>query len=178
MKKFIATLALLLMVPGFASAQKSEDPHYRGEGYFFFGVGPGIIACTGVFTCGPTTRQVVKHVGFGGQGFLHKGLGLGMELGYARWWADGEEAGIGSVNLSYHLRRTAAHTRVEPFVLWGYTLMFRRSEFHNVTNFGGGVNLWMAKHAALRFEVRNYTPVNIPRGYQNFVEFRVGLTFR
>jgi hypothetical protein len=45
-------------------------------------------------------------------------------------------------------------------------------------NIGGGINLWLAKHAALRFEARDhgggsdYIPGN------QYLSFRVGMTFR
>ena len=43
---------------------------------------------------------------------------------------------------------------------------------------GGGLNLWLGKHTALRFEARDYinNGAYIP-GYQ-YLSFRVGVTFR
>jgi hypothetical protein len=72
-KILIATAALLMMVSTLASAQDADHP-YRGQGYLFFGVGPGV---------GSGYNPVIKQVGFGGEGFLYKGLGAGAEAAYA-----------------------------------------------------------------------------------------------
>jgi len=185
MRRFILITGLLLASPVVGLAQNNQDPHYRGEGYLFFGVGPAVV---GVPEFIPSLgysilnrRPVVEHAGFGGEAFLYKGLGLGAEVGYARWSTPGgfnEWAGIASADLSYHFPLKAAHSRLDPFVLGGYTLMFHHGS-DSAGNFGGGLNLWIAKHAALRFEVRDETHSSLsPSGYRQILEFRVGLTFR
>jgi len=45
---------------------------------------------------------------------------------------------------------------------------------------GGGVNVWVARHLALRFEIRDHAhidPSEIP-GRSGFVAFRLGVTFK
>jgi len=70
--------------------------------------------------------------------------------------------------------------RLEPCTVGGYTLYFGdRTDFHSAYNFGGGVNLWLVKHAALRLEVRDQGNIHYFHSeFTDFVAFRVGMTFR
>jgi hypothetical protein len=172
MKRLIATVGLLLVVSMLASAQNT-DHEYRGQGYLFFGL--GITPRPSCLGCG-----VIKHIGFGGEGFLYKGFGVGAEVGYAHW---GPDAWIGSGDMSYHFRRSAARRRVDPFVLIGVTGYFPTSEGRGAPagNFGGGVNLWLREHAAMRLEVRDHVnPLYANNGWLgiHYISFRVGVTFR
>jgi hypothetical protein len=175
MKAFIATVALLFVIPTFAPAQ-TEEHWYRGQGYFFFGVGTGTVY---------VTRHVIEHVGFGGEGFLHKGLGIGAEAGYAHWGSppyDVTAGWVASVNASYHFRRRAPVGGVDPFVLIGVMGYFPTSVGRGAPagNFGGGANIWLRQHAALRLEVRDHVNPDDSNGWPgtHYVSFRVGLTFR
>jgi hypothetical protein len=175
MKVFIATAALLLAVPTFAPAQ-GEDHQYRGQGYFFFGLGTGTVYYG-------ESRNVIEHVGFGGEGFLHKGLGVGAEAGYAHWGPYSNQAWIASGDASYHFRRNTPRGGVDPFVLIGVTGYFPTSEGRGAPagNFGGGINVWLRERAALRLEVRDHVNIDShSNGYPgtHYVSFRVGMTFR
>jgi hypothetical protein len=90
-KRLIATAVLLLMALAMASAQ-NEDTPYRGQGYFFVGLGPG--------TSSYLQSPLIVHGGGGGEGFLYKGLGLGAEAGYARWSIYPNSAWIASGDIS------------------------------------------------------------------------------
>jgi hypothetical protein len=171
MKTLIAKTALLFMLPALALAQDADHP-YRGQGYFFFGMGTG--------TPSYYLHPLIAHVGGGGEGFLYKGLGIGAEAGYASW-GQGlySSAWIASGDLSYHFGRHARPGRVDPFVLGGPTFVGPTHVGRGslAGNFGGGANFWLAKHAALRVEFRDvvgarYWP------YTHYVSFRVGITFR
>jgi hypothetical protein len=133
---------LLALAPMAAPAADSEEP-YRDDGSLFYGPGraPG----------GGSLQQI----GVGGEGFLYRGLGVGADIGY-QFPSEGFSYGIGllSVNGSYHLNRTR-HAKLSPFVTGGYTLAFRGGHA-NLANFGGGVTWWMADHAGLRLEFRDY----------------------
>jgi hypothetical protein len=157
MKELIATAGLLLVVPMLASAQNA-DHQYRGQGYLFVG---------------QATNDVTITAGFGGDGFVYKGLGLGAEVGYA---AHDNGRGIGSANVSYHFLHTANH-KVEPFVTGGYSLFFGDG-VANGFNLGGGVNIWSSKCAALRLEVRGHPDSGDPFDGGSIVAFRIGVTFR
>jgi hypothetical protein len=61
---------------------------------------------------------------------------------------------VGSANLSYHFLSGTKDRKLEPFVTAGYTLFFRAGTSTGV-NLGGGVNVWLTEHAALRLEVRD-----------------------
>ncbi|MGD0697213.1 MAG: hypothetical protein ABSB82_20530 [Terriglobia bacterium] len=45
-------------------------------------------------------------------------------------------------------------------------------------NFGGGVNLWLAEHAALRLEVRDHVSNYHMTNGNHYISFRIGVTFR
>lgn len=173
MKGLIATFAFVMMAASFAPAQDVE-PHYRGQGYVYYGIGTGLGS---VYSQAP-----VNQVGFGGEGFVYKGFGLGGEVGYAHWGRGFAQAWIGSVDASYHFGRSAARGGIDPFVLGGFSLFGPTSRGGGRGspggNFGGGINLWLAKHAALRFEARDHAPGS---GYipgNQYLSYRVGVTFR
>jgi hypothetical protein len=176
MKELTAAAVLLLVVPALASAQNTNH-QYRGQGYVFFGLGTSMGY--------PFSYPAVRQLGFGGEGFLFKGLGLGAEVGYA-WWGGYDDAYVGSVDVSYHFRRGSPRRGADPFVLGGFTLYAPTSHGERGTaagNFGGGVNLWVKEHAALRLEVRDHVNGNSgfgpPFGPGNhYLSFRVGMTFR
>ena len=159
----------------FASSALAQEPNRsRGQGYFFFALGMG--------DNGPEGHQYQPdiHLGAGGEGFIYKGLGVGAELGpffptksgspFSGWsdWA----VGLGSANLSYHFLPDTIDRKFEPFVTAGYSLFFRAGTF-NGYNGGGGVNVWMNKNVALRFEGRYHSAY-----YYHFAGFRIGMTFR
>ena len=175
MKKRIAKVALLAMLPALASAQ-SEDHQYRGQGYFFFGLGTA-----GVHR----SQRLTEHIGLGGEGFLYKGLGVGTEAGYAHWGSYSgylTDGWIASGDVSYHFRRSAPAGGVDPFVLIGVTGYFPTSQGRGAPagNFGGGANIWLTERAALRLEVRDHVNPGSSNGWpdSHYLSFRVGLTFR
>ena len=123
------------------------------------------------------------NIGFGAERFVYKGLGVGAESGYAGpdWSFSGSGAvGVGSIDASYHFFRRKHHGKLDPFAVGGYSLYFgERLSFQNGYNLGGGVNIWFAKHAALRFEVRDQSHIDhFHSSFANFAAFRAGMTFR
>lgn len=84
------------------------------------------------------------------------------------------------MDASYHFGRHAK--RFDPFVFGGFSI-FGPTQVGNGRgapggNFGGGLNLWFLKHAAVRFELRDYPDTG---GYipgASYLSFRVGMTFR
>jgi len=179
MKKLIARVALLLLVPMLASAQDA-DHQYHGQGYGFFGLGTSW--GNPLYSPGYPYHPAIEQVGFGGEGFLYKGLGLGAELGWAYWGSVENQAWMPSGDVSYHFRGNRARARVDPFVLSGasgYLPTSHGARGAPAGNFGGGVNLWFEKHAALRLEVRDHVSQNGSFGPGNhYLSFRVGITFR
>jgi hypothetical protein len=181
MKRLVATTTLLLMIPIFASAQGEAHP-YRGQGYGFFALGTGL----------NDSHPLVEQLGFGGEGFLYKGLGFGGEAVWSHYSFLGYDrpAWIGSVDGSYHFRRHAPRGGIDPFLVGGPSIYSPTSPGEYVVlppngaivaiggNFGGGVNFWFTNHAALRLEFRQhlngspYLPGNVA------FAFRVGVTFR
>ena len=170
MKKLIATAALIFVVPDLGVAQDA-DHQYHGQGYIFFTMGAS--AAYG--------EQFVDGGGFGGEGFLYKGLGLGFELGFAHNEHGGTTA-VPSMDVSYHFYGNRARARFDPFVLGGISGEFPTIDQGRgapAANIGGGVNLWLQNHAALRLEFREH--VSRYGGGDlgpSYLAFRVGIWFR
>jgi hypothetical protein len=144
---------------------QSEKEH-RGQGYVF--VAPGAISSSG------TTATL--HFGVGGEGLVHKGLGIGGEIGYlgpARGLQEG--VGLFSANGSYHFKNASASGKLVPFVTGGYSLIFREGKANGV-NFGGGVNYWFREAVGLRLEFRDQ--VFTLGETTHYYGFRIGLAFR
>jgi hypothetical protein len=196
MRKLKATTVLLLMAPALALAQNADNP-YRTQGYIF--IAPivsntqytfnwayfGVVLPPGT----PPPADLFFHArggvntGFGGEVFVYKGLGAGVEAGYAasNWSFNGNNGlGVVSMDASYHFFSKKNHRRIEPFAVGGYSLYFGyRTDTQNGFNIGGGVNLWVAKHAALRLEIRDQEHIHyFHRTFTRFAAFRVGMTFR
>jgi hypothetical protein len=171
-KRLIATATLLLIVPVSAAAQEA-DHQYRGQGYLFFAWGTGTPAYV---------HELILHVGGGGEGFLYKGLGFGAEAGYANWGRGYANAAISSADFSYHFGRHARRGRLDPFVLGGASFLgpmqVGGGRGSPAGNYGGGANLWIADHAALRLEFRDVVGATQFWNYTHYLSWRVGMTFR
>src|SRR5262245_58801574 len=173
MKTLIYTAQLLIALSLPALAQTSNSS--RGQGYLFFA--PGVAKGNSRLppeAPGQTARASI-HIGGGGEGFVYKGIGLGAEIGAVGPWSDfGDNAfGMGSANLSFHFLPGASERKLEPFVSIGYTLFFRAGVTHGV-NAGVGINQWLNKKVALRFEVRD----NVEGGHGHLIGFRIGVTLK
>lgn len=189
MRKLIATAALLLSVPPLVRAGNADGNSVQGQFYFF--TAPIVSNTQYINVFRPlepvtfSTKVGGNNTGFGGEVLVHKGVGVGVELGYAGpdWSFDGSGAvGVGSVDMTYHFFGNKSRRRLDPFATGGYSLYFgQRTTFQTGFNFGGGVNIWVIRHAALRLEVREQGGINNFDGFSQFkhyVAFRVGMTFR
>lgn len=197
MKKLIVVVALFLVAPARVPAQDAGKSSQRAQAYVF--IAP-IVSNTRYEVNPAYYRSVFPNAdslpadyffherggvnaGFGGQVFVHEGLGVGVEFAYAGpdWgFGTGDAVGVGSANASYHFFGKKNRRRVEPFVTGGYSLYFGdRTAFESGFNVGGGVNLWMAKHVGLRLEARDQDHIEYFHSqFTRFVAFRVGVTFR
>lgn len=162
MKSSLCILAVLGMAP--AALAQTPD-HARAEAYVL----------TAPFGEAPWGRKTI-YVSGGGQIFLFKGLGIGAEVGPVITRAETSVSyvyGLGSANLSYHFPRLTDHDKIEPFFTAGYSATFRAG-VQNGWNAGAGVNVWVKKNVALRFEVRDY----LGRLRIDHVGPQFGVTFR
>jgi hypothetical protein len=164
MRTIFSVIVLLTICSGWASAQLEKK--YSGQGYVFFA--PGVVAPGGSGTF---------QVGGGGEGFVHKGLGVGAEIGYLfPRTSAGDGLGLFSVNGSYNFQNPQSGRKLIPFVTGGYSLAFRGGSA-NLLNFGGGVNYWFREKMGLRLEFRDH--LGSPCGCRvQFLQFRIGLAFR
>lgn len=187
MKKLVASVVSLLMMPALVSAQNS-DPQSRGQGYFF--LAPIVSNPRYVLTYQPVSGYPIEsterggvNAGFGGEGFVYKGLGIGAEAAYAgpHWSFGGNDAiGIVSIDASYHFFSKKKTRGIEIFEAGGYSLYYGyRTSTQNGFNLGGGVNWWVSKRAALRLEVVDQDHIQYFHSqFSRFIAFRVGMTFR
>lgn len=151
-------LLVLLLAAGAGMAAAQQ---HSGEGYLFFA--PGVITSPGNSTGS-------LHFGGGGEGFLHKGIAAGAELGYLAPWNDfGGGIGLLSLDGQYHFNRGQ---KVVPFVTAGYSLGFR-SGHENLFNYGLGANIWMRANKGLRLEFRDHVDSS-----NHYIDFRIGYAFR
>lgn len=150
---------LILLVS--ASAPVAAAQEHNAQGYLFFA--PGVITSPGSSTAS-------LHFGGGGEGFLHKGIAAGAELGYLAPWSD-FDGGIGVFSLDgqYHFARGE---RVVPFVTAGYSLGFHSGHI-NLFNYGVGANIWMRANKGLRLEFRDHV-----NSSNHYIDFRIGFAFR
>jgi len=160
MKILVCVVAFLSFSVSLAAQGTNRS---SGQGYVFFAPGVGDI--------GPGNETTLQ-LGVGGEGFIYRGLGLGVEIGPVGLWPGRYEyspTGLGSANLSYHFLRDR---NVEPFVTAGYSMFFRHG-ISQGSNFGEGVNVWLNENMAMRFEVRHHeSRLRYNTG------FRIGVTFR
>ncbi len=172
MTQLLWTAVLLISAPALTRAQET-DHQYRGQGYAFFAWGTGLPAYS---------QPLFLHAGGGGEGILYKGLGFGGEAGYASWGRGFASAWIASGDFSYHFRPNARRGGVDPFVLGGASFLGPTQAGGGrgapAGNFGGGANLWLVRHAALRFEFRDIVGGRPFWGFSHYISFRAGMTFR
>jgi len=199
MRTLVGIIAMLLAVPPLVRAG-----HESVQGQFYFFTAPIVSntqyyfnpqappACYGVFKPGEAqpancnlTAVGGTNTGFGGEVITHGRIGVGLELGYAGpdWSFSGNGAvGVGSVDGSYHFLGTNTRRRFDPFATGGYSLYFgQRTTFQSGYNLGGGLNIWLVKHVAVRLEVREQAGINGFEGFSqfnHFTAFRFGMTFR
>jgi hypothetical protein len=106
MRRWIWIVILLVVTPALASAQTSKEHRWYSNVF----LAPGI--ATDGDGLGPTL-----HVGVGFDRFLHRGFGIGGEIGYAgAATALGFGAALASVNGAYHFKRA---DKFVPFVTGG-----------------------------------------------------------
>lgn len=161
-QRLLLGMCFLVLVPAMAAAQSADDRRAWGYGF----VAPGSTS---------RDNSATIHFGGGGEGLIHKGLGVGVEIGYlgpAR--SLGEGFGIFSANGSYHFVKPGSDQKLVPFVTGGYSLGFRTG-FANGGNFGGGVQYWASDRFGLRLEFRDHV---LSIGNVHFYEFRAGISFR
>ncbi len=160
MKRVSVVCLLLSFWTGALLAQSSN-------GYIFFG--PGALAVSG-------EKAAMLYYGGGGEGILHKIVGVGGELGGVTSTHYRESVGLADANGYVHFTSNR-RARFDPFVTGGYTLMFNSRERANLFNVGGGVNCWLGKSLGLRLEFRDHVqPGNGSAAH--LLGFRVGLAFR
>jgi hypothetical protein len=162
MQRWIWIIILLVATPALAFAQTSGERRWYGNAF----LAPGIV------TDGEGLGATV-HIGVGYDRFLHRGFGIGGEIGYAgAAVAPGAGAGVASFNTAYHFRRAE---KFVPFVTGGYSLLFRSATL-NATNFGGGFNYWFRDRLGFRLELRDHMAIRDTSAHA--LGLRIGLTFR
>jgi hypothetical protein len=159
-------MCLIILTPALSYAQAPTQKERTSYGYAFTGL---LIASNG----GDSGVQA----GIGGEGIIHKGFGIGGEIGYFRNIRFGNNDGLGllSVNTSYHFLNVSKSRRLVPFATGGFSVFFRGGAVIG-GNFGGGITYWFKDRLGVRLEVRDQIPAY--SGIGHFPSFRAALTFR
>lgn len=181
MKRGTWGVLILILAPSLGQAQSSD--YSKGHGYVFGGAG------------GQTYGGADVHVGFGGEGFFNRFVGISAEGGYVGGsGASNSDAGIFSPNFVARFLAKDNKNKVEPFVTGGYTLFYHGEtearinsgfgysyfDVHRLRsgmNLGAGVNLWASDRIGVRFEFRDYILLG-SYGTIHFAGGHIGLTFR
>ena len=147
----------------FAALAVGQVP--RGQGYVFQGLG------STSYDHGIALGQT----GAGGEGVFWKGLGVGGDLGAVYPYRSLESVvGIANVSGVYHFTAGRSDTKWDPFVVGGYTLLFRGGTA-NGFHWGGGFGYWFHRHIGARVEFRDQ---RTRRGDFSFPMVRFGISFR
>jgi hypothetical protein len=164
MKKLI--VLFIVLMPVLSYAQTPTQKERASYGYAFTGL---MVTSNG--------GESGLHAGIGGEGIIHKGFGVGGEIGYFRSVGFGPEGGLGllSFNSSYHFMNASKSRKLVPFATGGFSLFFSSGGAIG-GNFGGGLTYWFKDRMGVRFEVRDHIPAY--SGVGHFPSFRVALTFR
>lgn len=164
-----ALLFLLFPIVGFAQSAQGRAIQDRAQGYLFFGmsVSSGDYAHFGIF-----------HTGGGADFRVYKRLGIDTELEAMGRVADGQ--GLFSIGPSYHFLGAPHKSKLEPFVGGGYSRGFDGPPgAPNLFYFGGGINCWFFKRAALRVDCRDYLNHSARAGFTaSYPAVRIGIVFR
>lgn len=116
----------------------------------------------------------VMTVGGGGDWFIYKGLGVGVDLGYQFARREpGDGVGLASLNGAYHFVDPSRLGKLVPFVTAGYAIGFRSGHL-SMFNYGGGAKYWFHRRIGFRAELRDFRA----RGGQYMLALRFGLAFR
>lgn len=118
-----------------------------------------------------STRNVTFSAAGGAEVFLGKYVSVGGGGGFF------ERLITVSADAAIH---AAKEEGIVPFLSAGYTrigIVDGEGGGFNAVNLGAGANGWIAKHAGIRFELRDYVRLD-PRGTTNYWSLRAGFVFR
>jgi len=177
-KRLIVVIACVCTAP---AAVRAADADNSVQGQYYLFIGPTLTNTQ--YNNNGTTSHGGNNTGIGGEVLMYKGVGMGIDLGYAGNWEYskyGSALGVGSWDASYHFLGNRNTKRIEPFLEGGYSLYYGQRTFtRSACNFGGGFNLWLTKHVAPRFEIRYQGGINyFGSQYKEYAAFRFGVTFR
>lgn len=155
----------LLVTPAVLDAQSSAAPfRYRGSGYATFGAG----AC----------QHGVAHIAAGGgaEGFIVKGLSLGLDAAY-RKFSDDPAFGTTVLTVGYHFVDRTEPAKVDPFIsVAPLGIAFQvgnRSRAEAAGHIAGGLNYWMKPRMGVRLDSGIYALAS-----EAIFLVRVGVSFR
>ncbi len=158
-----AQLVLALFITATAALAQEAPKKETGHGYAFVGLGA------------VNTGFSLLQFGGGGEVNFYKGLGMGVELGYAgplEYLSSG--IGIMSLDGQYTFGTNTAR-KLRPFITGGYSLAFRNG-YANALNFGGGVHYWFSNRFGLRLEFRDHVSPSVWDAH--FWQGRIGFDIR
>ena len=169
MRKILPACFVLALFCSTASAQ-NEFKKPRRSGYCF--VAPGAISVN------VASSQSSFQVGGGYEGFIYRGLGIGIDGGALRVASQGTSrkwTGMLSLDAIYDFQR-ATKQKLCPFVAAGLTVI-PEFDVGGGYNFGGGIKYWFAERYGLKVEFRFHARPGALHTYDD-VQARIGLAIR
>jgi hypothetical protein len=163
MKQTTLAIVFMALVATAAAKNKETTFRYNGYGYTYFSAG----GCShGYANIGG---------GGGGEGFLWRGLTLGLDIGYFNFPADRNNGyGVMTLNVGWHFVDRSKPVKLDPYL--GLTVLgaaFTPGGFDPAGHLTGGFDYWFKNRMGLRvggvFQVVGEEPI---------MSVQVGLTFR
>jgi hypothetical protein len=167
MRNFLLAVFILTLTCSSAAAQ---DAFKKPPKSFYIFAGSGRIAAN------TSSSDASFQLGSGFEGFLYRGLGLGIELGalrnskYQTWNATMHG------NVIYDFQRSAKQ-KLSPFVAFG-PCFFKDYNVCCGIHFGGGIKYWMGNHYGVRAEFRDHVRGGGTHNTYNDPQFLFGLSIR
>lgn len=153
-----------VLTPLLLSAGENAPFNYRGSAYAYASGG----SCQHGYA--------VAGGGGGAEGFVWKGLSIGLEAGYQSFINSYDYMEL-SVPIGYHFVNRKTPAKWDPFIstsLLGIGIQTDRSGFGAAGSLGGGVNYWFRKRIGLRLEFRSH----VLAGNEITAQARAGIVFR
>jgi opacity protein-like surface antigen len=167
MRNFCLAVFILSLL---CSSAEAQDAFKKPRKSFYVFAGPGRIAAN------TSDSSSSFQFGFGFEGFVYRGLGLGIEGGTLRDSHNQTWSATMYMNVIYDFQRSAKQ-KLSPFVAFGPSFL----QGYNVCcgmHFGGGIKYSMGKHYGVRAEFRDHVRGGGTHNTYNDPQFLFGLSIR
>jgi len=170
MRKIVAACFVLAL---FCSSAKAQNEYKKPRRSSYFFVAPGAISINV-----EPFRQSSFQIGGGYEGFIYRGLGIGIDGGALRVATPGtlqKWTGMLSLDAIYDFQR-ASGQKLCPFIAAGFTAI-PQFDVGGGYNVGGGIKYWFAERSGLKVEFRFHARPGDLHTYDD-IQARIGIAIR